>query len=138
MAKVLIEDPYRCQISLFDADWPRFLKSNAGLRKTPRLSVIATEISASESQTGSAESLAQKIILEKDPEKRAELINEYVSVSATAWTGISSPSETDLNSSLYSYGVDSTAALTLKMQLETNLQVSFEVRSLYVFREMRK
>ena len=45
------------------------------------------------------------------------------------WTGNPSPSETDLNTSLYSYGVDSTAALTLKMQLEMNLQVSFEVRN---------
>ncbi|KAJ7385705.1 hypothetical protein OS493_013734 [Desmophyllum pertusum] len=127
MAKVLTEEPGRCQISLFDADWPRFIKSNAGLRKTPRLSVITAEINASDNQTSSTESLAQRIILEKDREKREELVNEYVAISVTEWTGMSSPSETDLNKSLYSYGVDSTAALTLKMQLETNLQVSFEV-----------
>ena len=127
MAKVLTEEPGRCQISLFDADWPRFLKSNAGLRKTPRLSVISNASSTSDGQTSSSESLAQRIILEKDQEKRTELVNEYVGMSVTEWTGISSPSETDLNKSLYSYGVDSTAALTLKMQLETNLQVSFEV-----------
>ena len=128
MAKVLTEEPGRCQISLFDADWPRFLKSNAGLRKSPRLTDISSTVNSSGSQTSSTESLAQRIILEKDPEKRAELVNEYVGVSVTEWTGISSPSEMDLNKSLYSYGVDSTAALTLKMQLETNLQVSFEVR----------
>ena len=127
MAKVLTEEPSRCQIALFDANWPRFLKSNTGLRKTPLLSVISAEINSSDSQTSSTESLAQRIILEKDHEKRAELVKEYVGVSVTEWTGISSPSETDLNKSLYSYGVDSTAALTLKMQLETNLQVSFEV-----------
>ena len=127
MAKILREDPGRCQISLFDADWPRFIKSNAGLRKTPRLSVIADEINGSDIQTSSTESLAQRIILEKDAEKRTELVSEYVATSVTEWTGISSPSETDLNKSLYSYGVDSTAALTLKMQLESNLQVSFEV-----------
>lgn len=127
MAKILREDPGRCQISLFDADWPRFIKSNAGLRKTPRLSVIAAEINGSDIQTSSTESLAQRIILEKDAEKRTELVSEYVATSVTEWTGISSPSETDLNKSLYSYGVDSTAALTLKMQLESNLQVSFEV-----------
>ena len=128
MAKVLTEEPGRCQIGLFDVDWPRFLKSNAGLRTTPKLAIISTTINPAESQTSSAESLAQRIILEKDPEKRAELVNEYVSVASTEWTGISSLSEMDLNKSLYSYGVDSTAALTLKMQLETNLQVSFEVR----------
>ena len=127
MAKILTEESGRCQISLFDADWPRFLKSNAGLRTTPRLSVISTTSNSSDSQTSSTESLAQRIILEKDREKRTELVHEYVSVSVTEWTGISSPSETDLNKSLYSYGVDSTAALTLKMQLEANLQVSFEV-----------
>ena len=128
MAKVLTEEPGRCQISLFDADWPRFIKSNAGLRKTSRLSAITAEINASDNQSSSTESLAQRIILEKDAEKRAELVSEYVAISVTEWTGISSPSETDLNKSLYSYGVDSTAALTLKMQLEANLQVSFEVR----------
>ena len=127
MAKVLTEEPGRCQISLFDANWPRFLKSNIGLRKTPLLSVISTEINSSDSQASSTESLAQRIVLEKDQEKRAESVKEYISVSMTEWTGISSLSETDLNKSLYSYGVDSSAALTLKMQLETNLQVSFEV-----------
>ena len=127
MAKVLTEEPGRCQISLFDADWSRFLKNNAGLRKAPRLSVISNAINVSDSQTSSTESLAQRIILKKDQEKRTELVNEYVGMSVTEWRGISSPSETDLNKSLYSYGVDSTAALTLKMQLEANLQVAFEV-----------
>ena len=128
MAKVLTEEPSRCQISLFDVDWPRFIKSNDRLRKTPRLFTILVETNAFDNQTSSSESLAQRIILEKDREKREELVNEYVAISVTEWTGMSSPSETDLNKSLYSYGVDSTAALTLKMQLETNLQVSFEVR----------
>ena len=127
MAKVLTEEPGRCQISLFDADWPRFIKSNLGLRKTSRLSAITAEINAPESQTRSTESLAQRIILEKDADKRAELVDEYVAILITEWTGISSPSETDLNMSMYSYGADSTASLTLKMQLESNLQVSFEV-----------
>ena len=128
MAKVLTEEPGRCQLSLFDADWPRFIKSNTGLRSTSRLKAITAEIDALDNQTSSTESLAQRIILEKDAEKRAELVSEYVAMLVTEWTGISSPSETDLNKSLYSYGADSTAAVTLKMQLEANLQVSFEVR----------
>ena len=131
MVKVLTEEPGRCQISLFNADWPRFLKSNEGLKKTPRLSVIRSTVNASNKETNSTESLAQRIVLEKDGEKRAELINEYVSGLMTELlTGNLSSSETDLNTSLYSYGVDSTTALTLKMQLEKNLQVSFEVHSL--------
>ena len=127
MAKVLTEEPSRCQISLFSVDWPRFLKSNKGLRTTTRLSIITSTVNIADRETNLTESLAQRIILEKDREKRAELINEYVGLSAASWTGISSPSETDLNKSLYSYGVDSTAALSLKMQLQDNLGVSFEV-----------
>ena len=131
MVKVLKEEPGRCQISLFNADWPGFLKSNEGLKKAPRLSVIRSTVKASDKGTNSTESLAQRIVLEKDGGKRAELINEYISGLMTELvTGNLSSSETDLNASLYSYGVDSTTALTLKMNLEKNLQVSFEVRSL--------
>ena len=131
MVKVLKEEPGRCQISLSNTDWPGFLKSNEGLRKAPRLSVIRSTVNASDKGTNSTESLAQRIVLEKDGGKRAELINEYISGLMTELvTGNLSSSETDLNASLYSYGVDSTTALTLKMNLEKNLQVSFEVRSL--------
>ena len=128
MVKVLTEEPGRCQISLFNAKWSQFLKSNEGLKKTPRLSIIISAVNAPDSQKNSTESLAQRIVLEKDGEKRAELINEYVSVSMTELlTGNLSSSETDLNASLYSYGVDSTTALTFKMHFEKTLQVSFEV-----------
>ncbi len=127
MAKVLTEEPGRCQISLFDADWSRFIKSYEGLKKTTRLSIVSSKVNASDTQTSSTESLAQRIILEKDEDKREELVKEYVGISVAELSGISSPSETDMNKSLYSYGVDSTAALTLKMQLESSLQVSFEV-----------
>ena len=127
MAKVLTEEPSRPQISLFGVDWPRFIKSNTGLQKTPRLAMITSETSGSDSQTNTAESLLQKNRSEKDPEKKREFILEYVRMSVAELTGSSSSSETDLNKSLYSYGIDSTAALTLKMLLESNLQVSFEV-----------
>ena len=127
MAKVLTEEPSRFQISLFGVDWPRYINSNTGLQNTPRLSMFTSEISVSESQTNTAESLLQRIRLEKDPDKKGELIVEYVRISVAELTGSSSLSETDLNKSLYSYGIDSTAALTLKMLLESNLQVSFEV-----------
>jgi len=128
MVKVLTEEPDRCQISLFNVDWPLFLKSSEGLKRTLRLSIIRSTVNASDKEMSSTESLAQRIVLEKDGEKRAELINEYVSVSMTELlSGSLSSSETDLNASLYSYGVDSTTALSLKMHLEKDLQVSFEV-----------
>lgn len=127
MAKVLTEEPSRFQISLFGVDWPRYINSNTGLQNTPRLSMFTSEIRVSESQTNTAESLLQRIRLEKDPDKKGELIVEYVRISVAELTGSSSLSETDLNKSLYSYGIDSTAALTLKMLLESNLRVSFEV-----------
>ena len=128
MAKVLTEEPDRCQIALFDADWSRYLKNNPGVGKTPRLSIIAAEVNNLDSEISSSKSLGQRIILEKDKKKRAELVNEYVRVTVTEWTGISSPSEADLNKSLYSYGVDSAAAVNMKTNIETALQVSFEVR----------
>ena len=127
MAKVLTEEPSRFQIALCGVDWPRYIKSIKGLKMTSRLSVIRAEMNDSDSQENSSESLAQQIILRKDPEKRGELVMEYVGLVMKEWTGISSSSETDLNKSLGSYGMDSSGALTLKMQIESNLQVSFEV-----------
>lgn len=127
MAKVLSEDPGRCQIALFDADWPRLLKNNPVFKKIPRLSVITSEINASDTTTSSTDSLAQRIIFEKDDDKRVNLVKEFVGISVGELLGISSLSETDVNKSLYSYGVDSTTAQALRMQIESNLQVSFEV-----------
>ena len=127
MAKVLTEEPSRFQITLCGVDWPRYIKSISGLKKTSRMSVIRAEINYSDSQTSSSETLAQQITLEKDAEKRGELVMEYVALVIKEWTGISSSSEVDLNNSLYNYGIDSAGALTLKMQFESNLQVSFEV-----------
>ena len=127
MAKVLTEQPSRFQITLFGVDWPRYMRSLVGLKKTPRMSLISDEINDSDNQAYTSESLAQNITLEKDEEKRCELVKEYVVLVLTEWAGISSGSEVDLNKSLYNYGLDSAGALTLKMQLEANLQVSFEV-----------
>jgi len=129
MAKVLTEEPCRFQITLLGVDWSRYIKSISGLRKTSRMSVIRAEINDSDSQTSSSETLAQQIMLEKDAEKRGELVMGYVGLVMKEWTGISSSSEVDLNNSLYNYGIDSAGALTLKMQIESNLQISFEVGS---------
>lgn len=125
MVKVLTEKPSCFQITLCGVDWPRYIKS--GLKTTSRMSVITAEINASDSQTNSSESLSQQIMLEKDAERREELLTEYVVLAINEWTGISSSLEIDLNKSLYSYGIDSASALTLKMQVESNLPVSFEV-----------
>ena len=132
MVKVLTEEPSRFQISLFGVDWPRYLKSNTRLRKTSRLFKITAEISTSQTQT-SSESSVQRIMMEKNQEKKSELVKEYVAFCVKECTGMTSSSETDLNKSLYSYGIDSTAALTIKMQLEADLQVSFEVGCLIAF-----
>lgn len=129
MVKVLTEEPSRFQITLCGVDWPRYLKRIRGLKKTSRMSVIRAEINDSDSQTSSSETLAQQIRLEKDAEKRGELVMEYVGLVIKEWAGISSSSEVDLNNSMYNYGIDSAGALTLKMQFDSNLQVSFEVGS---------
>lgn len=129
MVKVLTEEPSRFQITLCGVDWSRYLKRIRGLKKTSRMSVIRAEINDSDSQTSSSETLAQQIRLEKDAEKRGELVMEYVGLVIKEWAGISSSSEVDLNNSMYNYGIDSAGALTLKMQFDSNLQVSFEVGS---------
>ena len=130
MAKVLTEEPSRFQIILSALDWPRYLRTYEGLRKTPRLSAITAELNISENQTNSTESLVERIVLERDSEKRAGLVLEYLGLVVQERTGLTTLSETDLNKSMYSYGIDSTGALTLKMQLEAELEVSFEVRCL--------
>ena len=127
MAKVLTEEPSRFQITLCGVDWSRYMVSLIGLKKTPRMSLIKAEIKDSDNGTYSSDSLAKTITLEKDDERRAELVMEYVVLVMTEWTGMSSGSEVDLNKSLYNFGLDSAGALTLKMQFESNLQVSFEV-----------
>ena len=127
MAKVLTEEPSRFQVTLFGVDWPRYLRTLVGLKKTSRMSLIKDEINDSDNQAYTSESLAQSITLEKDEDKRRELVKEYIVLALSEWAGISSISEVDLNKSLYNYGLDSAGALTLKMQLEANLQVSFEV-----------
>ena len=127
MAKVLTEAPSRFQITLFGVDWPRYMRSLVGLKKTPRMLMIRDEMNESDDQTFTSEFLAQNITLKKDEEKRSELVKEYVVLVLIEWAGISSSSEVDLNKSLYNYGLDSAGALTLKMQFEANLQVSFEV-----------
>ena len=127
MAKVLTEAPSRFQITLCGVDWSRYMRSLIGLKKTSRMLPIRDEVNDSDNQTFTSEFLAQNITLEKDEEKRGELVKDYVVMVLSEWAGISSSSEIDLNKSLYNYGFDSAGALTLKMQFEGNLQVSFEV-----------
>lgn len=130
MARILTEEPGRSQIALIGADWPQCFKSDRELRKKPRLAFITAENDAYDNQPNSAESLVQRIRLEKDSEQKSEQVMNYISNSVKKLTGIASLSEADLNKNLYSYGFDSTGALSLKMQFEADLQVSFEVRSL--------
>ncbi|KAL9968891.1 hypothetical protein ACROYT_G021035 [Oculina patagonica] len=127
MAKVLTEKPSCFQITLCGVDWPQYIKNIQGLKKTSRMSVIRAEINDSDGPASSSESLAQQIMLEKDAEKRGELVMKYIILVINEWAGNSSSSETDLNKSLYSYGIDSAGALTLKMQFESNFPVSYEV-----------
>jgi len=64
MAKVLIEEPSRFQLTLFGVDWPRYMRSLVGLKKTPRMLLIKDEINDSDNQAYTSESLAQNITLE--------------------------------------------------------------------------
>ena len=127
MNKVLVEEPARSQICLADIDQPRFMHSNLEYMQSTRMEQIIAEINRKQNQSSSTQSLVTKILLEKDEEKRIEVILKYVSATMASLAEMQSMSEADLSTSLYSYGIDSTAALTLKMQFEANLEVSFEV-----------
>ena len=126
MAHFLVEKPDGPQVAFLDVDWPVFFRTFSSLRKSPRLEKIRNEESVIESKSKSAESLASQILLEKDIERQKEKVRGYIISIMKTWTGDLS-SEIDQRSSLYNYGVDSSGALTFKMQLEATLQVSFEV-----------
>ena len=130
MAKVLAQEPSRSQISLISIDWFRFMKSFTGLQNSLRFSLITAGMSVSDSQTNTTDSLLRRIQMERDPEAKGQLILEYLCIVMSDLSGHSFSSEMDLNKSLYSQGIDSAAALTLKMLLESNLQATFEVSSL--------
>lgn len=127
MKKVLIEEPNRAQICLADVDWARVLQTCPALAQSPRLERISAAENTAQAQANSAQSLAPKILQEEDEERRSELVLQYVKVAMATCTGMKSLAETDLTASLDSLGIDSNAALTLKMQFEANLQVPFEV-----------
>ena len=74
----------------------------------------------------SLESLGPRILMEVDRKKREDMVREFLTELLSSWLGISA-TEIDLNTSLYNYGLDSFFALTFKMQLESTLEVSFEV-----------
>ena len=58
MAKVLTEKPSCFQITLCGVDWPRYIKSMSGLKKTSRMLIISAQINDSDTQSSTSESLA--------------------------------------------------------------------------------
>ena len=126
MEQILMQEPLTCQLGVFDADWPRLLESSVGIKKSTRLMSINDEVDTLKTEKD-LESLGPRILLEADQKKKEEMVGEFVAELLSSWVGIP-PSELDLNTSLYGYGLDSFFALTFKMQLESTLQVSFEVR----------
>lgn len=125
MEEILVNDPLVCQLGVFDADWSRLMETSVALNNSARLTSIKEEVDIQRSHHDT-DSLGPRIIMESDLKKKQSMVEEYVYEIVSQWVGVS-PSEIDLNTSLYSYGLDSFFALTLKMQLETTLQVSFEV-----------
>lgn len=129
MEKVLIEESGRAQLALFDVDWQKIQMSTPGLEKSTRLAHIRNKQSVADN-VQQKQQLAARLLMEKDPRKREEMVREYVSDLLCSWTG-NAPSDLDFNSSLYNYGMDSFSGLTFKMQLESSLHISFDVRLNY-------
>ena len=126
MEKVLVEEPGRAQLGLFDVDWQTILNSTPGLAKSTRLAYISSE-QDSNGNVQDKQQIASRLLMEKEPRKQAELVHQYVTDLLCSWTG-NAPSDLDFNSSLYNYGMDSFSGLTFKMQLESAIHISFEVR----------
>lgn len=95
MARILTEEPSRFQLMLCGLDWPRYQKTYEGLRKTPRLSAITAEQSISDNQTNLAVSLVERIVMERDSEKKEALVLEYLVLVLQERTGLTNLSETD-------------------------------------------
>ena len=125
MEKILIEEPGRAQLGLFDVDWQKIQSSTPGLATSTRLIEIRNKQDIADS-VQFKQLLVQRILVEKNPNKREEMVHEYVTDLLCSWTG-NSPSDLDFNSSLYNYGMDSFSGLTFKMQIESSLHISFEV-----------
>ena len=125
MEEVLLEETDQAQLGLFDVDWQKIQASTPGLGKSTRLTNIRNERDLAEN-TQDIQQLASRILMEKNPQKQADMVQQYVTDLLCSWTG-NTPSELDLNSSLYNYGMDSFSGLTFKMQFESSLHLSFEV-----------
>ena len=125
MEKILIEEPGRAQLGLFDVDWQKIQSSRPGLATSTRLIKIRKKQDVAYS-VQFKQLLVQRILVEKNPNKREEMVQKYVTDLLCSWTG-NSPSDLDFNSSLYNYGMDSFSGLTFKMKIESSLRISFEV-----------
>lgn len=125
MEEVLLKETDRAQLGLFDVDWQKIQASTPGLGKSTRLASIRNERYFAEN-TQDMQQLASRILVEKDPRKQADMVQQFVVDLLCSWTG-NTPSELDFNSSLYNYGMDSFSGLTFKMQFESSLHLSFEV-----------
>jgi len=125
MEEVLFKETDRAQLGLFDVDWQKIQASTPGLGKSTRLANIRNERDLAENAQD-RQQLDSRILMEKDPRKQANMVQQYVVDLLCSWTG-NNPSELDFNSSLYNYGMDSFSGLTFKMQFESSLHLSFEV-----------
>lgn len=126
MEQVLLQETDRAQIGLFDVDWQKIQTSTPGLAKSTRLAYLKNERDSTDNAQD-MQQLASRLLMETDARKQEEMVQQYVVDLLCSWTG-NTPSELDFNSSLYNYGMDSFSGLTFKMQFESSLQLSFEVR----------
>ncbi|XP_048587065.1 mycocerosic acid synthase-like polyketide synthase isoform X2 [Nematostella vectensis] len=126
LLEILKCQPSRCQVTLSEIDWPRFFKSNEESALSKRVEHLREEVNHLEQHADATASLASRTLFERDTAARNQLIEEFVITTLTRCFEMDSFSETDQMTSLYSFGVDSITALTLKVAFETSLQISFE------------
>ena len=132
MEKILHLESDKAQIGVFDVDWQQIQKGSAEFARSTRFAEIRS--GGSPEKLRDLQDLGPRILLEKDPRKQLELVQQYVTDLMCSWTD-TSPSDIDFNSSLYNYGMDSFVGLTFKMQIESSLQLSFEVRLVHYLKD---
>lgn len=125
MEQILIKEPSISQVALFDADLSRMFDATDGIRNSTRFESFKEEIASQQTETDLT-SLGPKIIMESDQAKKQTMVEEFVTELIGSWLGTPA-SEVDMNTSMYSHGLDSFFALSFKMQVDATLHVSFEV-----------
>ena len=123
MKSIILENFNEAQVCISHMNWQIYLDSHA----SSRLQLKRDETLIVSDSIMKLESLALQ-----PWEFRVNFVQDFVKRLLSSWSGSEVP-ELDLNVGLYKYGIDSIAATNMKLQIESGIGATFEVRwNLYV------